>query len=257
MPGYEMNNTTSDTRIYTRSRWIVYNVPLCLFFFFQAEDGIRYLTVTGVQTCALPIWFRLEALLHPNLPYGGPGLVAKGSFLLKEFTCEACALRDPTVTNQVKFRRALADLEAPGFGITNAIDGDTEKGGWTAAVVPVRRNTEHRAVFECAEPIAGFPGGTRLKFTIYQKHSSGDGHSGELDKESKLDCHTLGRFRLSATTRPAPLKVDPLTPAQRQWLAIPSGRRTPEQTRELFNVFRYQDAAFVEVNKTIDEALAR
>src|SRR2546430_13578080 len=26
------------------------------FFFFQAEDGIRDLTVTGVQTCALPIW---------------------------------------------------------------------------------------------------------------------------------------------------------------------------------------------------------
>src|SRR6266567_6199078 len=28
------------------------------FFFFQAEDGIRDLTVTGVQTCALPIWLR-------------------------------------------------------------------------------------------------------------------------------------------------------------------------------------------------------
>src|SRR2546430_8785141 len=27
-----------------------------VFFFFQAEDGIRYLTVTGVQTCALPIY---------------------------------------------------------------------------------------------------------------------------------------------------------------------------------------------------------
>src|SRR5438067_4596648 len=26
-----------------------------LFFFFQAEDGIRYRNVTGVQTCALPI----------------------------------------------------------------------------------------------------------------------------------------------------------------------------------------------------------
>src|SRR5438067_12710725 len=25
------------------------------FFFFQAEDGIRYRNVTGVQTCALPI----------------------------------------------------------------------------------------------------------------------------------------------------------------------------------------------------------
>src|SRR5229473_5326315 len=26
------------------------------FFFFQAEDGIRDKLVTGVQTCALPIW---------------------------------------------------------------------------------------------------------------------------------------------------------------------------------------------------------
>src|SRR2546430_12603632 len=35
-----------------------YNTRLCIvcgFFFFQAEDGIRDLTVTGVQTCALPI----------------------------------------------------------------------------------------------------------------------------------------------------------------------------------------------------------
>src|SRR5438270_13618298 len=29
-----------------------------LFVFFQAEDGIRDLTVTGVQTCALPILSR-------------------------------------------------------------------------------------------------------------------------------------------------------------------------------------------------------
>src|SRR2546430_11729846 len=29
--------------------------PSIVFFFFQAEDGIRDLTVTGVQTCALPI----------------------------------------------------------------------------------------------------------------------------------------------------------------------------------------------------------
>src|SRR2546430_4711075 len=28
----------------------------CIVVFFQAEDGIRDLTVTGVQTCALPIW---------------------------------------------------------------------------------------------------------------------------------------------------------------------------------------------------------
>src|SRR2546426_9182886 len=32
---------------------------LFVFFFFQAEDGIRDYKVTGVQTCALPIWRQL------------------------------------------------------------------------------------------------------------------------------------------------------------------------------------------------------
>src|SRR5256885_3856144 len=30
------------------------------FFFFQAEDGIRDYKVTGVQSCALPIWSRSD-----------------------------------------------------------------------------------------------------------------------------------------------------------------------------------------------------
>src|SRR2546429_2470555 len=34
------------------SWWSVY----FFLFFFQAEDGIRDVAVTGVQTCALPIW---------------------------------------------------------------------------------------------------------------------------------------------------------------------------------------------------------
>src|SRR2546425_6945500 len=29
---------------------------LYFYFFFQAEDGIRDKLVTGVQTCAIPIW---------------------------------------------------------------------------------------------------------------------------------------------------------------------------------------------------------
>src|SRR2546430_11606083 len=33
-----------------------YSMSYIFFFFFQAEDGIRDLTVTGVQTCALPIY---------------------------------------------------------------------------------------------------------------------------------------------------------------------------------------------------------
>src|SRR5207249_9714445 len=37
---------------------------VCYLFFFQAEDGIRDRNVTGVQTCALPIYH--HALLHPR-----------------------------------------------------------------------------------------------------------------------------------------------------------------------------------------------
>src|SRR5207244_8034892 len=36
-----------------------------LVFFFQAEDGIRDDLVTGVQTCALPIWLGTAVLLLP------------------------------------------------------------------------------------------------------------------------------------------------------------------------------------------------
>src|SRR5438874_13439436 len=49
---------------------------MCVFFF-QAEDGIRDLYVTGVQTCALPIWQTVvrQGIVNPNasvLP-GVPG----------------------------------------------------------------------------------------------------------------------------------------------------------------------------------------
>src|SRR5256886_10194612 len=52
---------------------------VALAFFFQAEDGIRDLTVTGVQTCALPICRALPAFgragLDGDLLAGGPWLV--------------------------------------------------------------------------------------------------------------------------------------------------------------------------------------
>src|SRR2546429_2601926 len=35
-----------------------------MFFFFQAEDGIRDVAVTGVQACALPIYKILEGVLN-------------------------------------------------------------------------------------------------------------------------------------------------------------------------------------------------
>src|SRR2546430_10415565 len=50
-----------------------------LVFFFQAEDGIRDLTVTGVQTCALPI----SDSIVPNVP---------GLFTTKVLPCKSCTV---------------------------------------------------------------------------------------------------------------------------------------------------------------------
>src|SRR5947207_13704674 len=54
------------------------------FFFFQAEDGIRDHCVTGVQTCALPIYQRLRrasaaAVQAAPRPSGGAARPAKRS----------------------------------------------------------------------------------------------------------------------------------------------------------------------------------
>src|SRR5574342_1329831 len=46
-----MSDRLSALQLYERVR-----LGHCGVFFFQPEDGIRDPVVTGVQTCALPIW---------------------------------------------------------------------------------------------------------------------------------------------------------------------------------------------------------
>ena len=43
--------------------WLSDDGVIDLFFFFQAEDGIRDYKVTGVQTCALPIYKKFLGVL--------------------------------------------------------------------------------------------------------------------------------------------------------------------------------------------------
>src|SRR3712207_8991171 len=64
------------------------------FFFFQAEDGIRDIGVTGVQTCALPI-------------SGSHKLVAKAFFT------EESGTRAKTMA--MRFSRCVRAAQAPSF----------------------------------------------------------------------------------------------------------------------------------------------
>src|SRR5260370_9861469 len=46
-------------------------IPCVFIFFFQAEDGIRDSSVTGVQTCALPIYLEIrEGNWYPEAETG-------------------------------------------------------------------------------------------------------------------------------------------------------------------------------------------
>src|SRR5256886_6694002 len=60
-------------------------------FFFQAEDGIRDLTVTGVQTCALPISFWV------------PWVVAQQKGWYKQSGIDLKVIPPPTVADTIKF----------------------------------------------------------------------------------------------------------------------------------------------------------
>src|SRR5438309_3276972 len=56
---------------------------LFFLFFFQAEDGIRDGTVTGVQTCALPISVALSKPAAPSYRHGLEHLGDYAALLLK------------------------------------------------------------------------------------------------------------------------------------------------------------------------------
>src|SRR5256885_6592557 len=55
-------------------------VVVLFFFFFQAEDGIRDYKVTGVQTCALPIYADAEIV--------DTGIIADDGEVLRAFAAD-------------------------------------------------------------------------------------------------------------------------------------------------------------------------
>src|SRR5205809_5138387 len=73
-----------------------------LVFFFQAEDGIRDVAVTGVQKCALPIFQDLQARIQCGQDRKGEGpAVSRGIEDL-----EAVALRERISSDFIHYQRA-------------------------------------------------------------------------------------------------------------------------------------------------------
>ena len=161
--------------------------------------------------------FRLEALTDPGLPGQGPGTAGNGNFVVTEFKVEAAEPGQPA--RRVVLRRALADHSQEGWAVAGAIDGN-DATGWAIGGGVGR---EHVAIFEVVAPVGG-PGGAELTFTIEQNSASPG--------------HNLGKFRLSATTRPGPSAELEIPAKVRALLAIAPDRRDDGQRNELAAYYR-------------------
>src|SRR2546429_8520053 len=93
----------------------------CYFFFFQAEDGIRDVAVTGVQTCALPI-FALPSTKAARLAIRTQQVIANESDLT--------ATADP-FAGSYAIESMTDDIEAAAESLIDRIE---EMGGAAAAI---------------------------------------------------------------------------------------------------------------------------
>src|SRR5215203_178806 len=108
-------------------------IVYCIFFFFQAEDGIRDIGVTGVQTCALPIWLHdlskrfkvrrglIEALRNPK---GATYVPAVQHVSCEVQPGEFFGLLGPNGAGKTTLFKMLATLTSPDEGWASIFGAD-------------------------------------------------------------------------------------------------------------------------------------
>lgn len=201
---------------------------------------------------------RLELLNDPSLPVSGPGRSTKGLFALTEFHVEAAPADKPNERREVTIVKATADANPPETElepifsdrsnrrrvtgpIAFAIDRKDET-AWGIDVGPGRRNVPRNAVFVFDEPVS-HPSGVILTFRLTQRHGGWNSDDNQNNN--------LGRFRFSATDA-ADAEADPIPPAVRKLLDVPSDQRTPDQSNALFLCFRATVPEWKEANDQIE-----
>ena len=160
---------------------------------------------------------RIEALPHPSLPNGGPGrgviMSNGGDFLLSEIAVTTAPWSNPNDSRPVTLQNPTQDYAAEGRTADLSLDGKLDT-GWS---VKGEEGKPHSAVFEFAEPVS-FDGGTLLRIQLDQYY---------------VHQHTLGRFRISVTSDPLPVRDAGVTADLEEALTMAAGERSDEQQRLL------------------------
>jgi hypothetical protein len=178
---------------------------------------------------------RLEVLSDSRLPSRGPGRAPNGNLVLSEFKVTADPQAGKGKPETVTLQNARATFSQSGFEVQKAIDNNLGT-GW--ALAP-QLGKNHAAVFETKGKI-GFPGGTKLTFTLEQHHA---------DK-----VHTIGRLRLAVTTMKPPVPLQELVPANvAKILHKPADKRSDAEKSALVAYYRSTDAELGRLQRAVDE----
>jgi Protein of unknown function (DUF1549)/Protein of unknown function (DUF1553) len=188
-------------------------------------------TVTVSTKLANVTALRLEVLPDNSLPGKGPGRAGNGNFVLHELTVKAAPTDKPTDPKAVALHKAVADFSQEGFPVKGAIDGNPAT-GW--AVLP-EFGKPHSALFEVKDAVKNEKGTT---FTLALSMQYGQQH-------------TIGKFRVSATSDKQPRLADGVPEKVRKLVAIPEEQRTDAQKDELRNMHRGQDPEYVRLAATV------
>ena len=85
---------------------------MVVFFFFQAEDGIRDLIVTGVQTCALPIF---DSTFAPLVKAIAPACPTVKRWV--QMCDEAAMPAEPSVAGCLNYEALIKEASAKSAGL--------------------------------------------------------------------------------------------------------------------------------------------
>ncbi len=177
--------------------------------------------------------FRLEAMPDKTLPKGGPGRAGNGNFVVSEFRVLQVQDNDQQ-TVSVALQNATATVEQAYAGevtpygkwsAASAIDNDAKGSSWGWAILPEVNKTSYW-VAETKETL-GKDKPTQLRFQIEQNHTNGG--------------HTLGKFRLWATTAARPLtaqKASGLPANIAKLLAVAREQRDEKQQEAVATYYR-------------------
>jgi hypothetical protein len=174
---------------------------------------------------------RLEVLPDAKLPAKGPGRAQNGNFVLNEFKLSFTPPGEKKV-KPIALKNAQADFGQANYPVGNAIDNNPAT-GW--AIAP-EFGKAHTAYFPLATPLT-LPAGSTLTVTMLQGFGTQ---------------HTIGRFRLSATTsKTLSLKGPPAAIAK--ILGTEPAQRTPQQKAELTNYYRSLDVELARLRQLAAE----